>query len=144
IIFATYPFLYDIPGANTLFNIVFFITILSLLVQGTSIPWVAKKLHLSFPQRKKRRSEFEMEFSEDIKSAMSEVIVTEESLRFGNRMMDIPLPDKTLVVMVKRGDTFFIPRGGTEIRIGDRMLIISDDEKALKQTYEELGIDAYR
>jgi cell volume regulation protein A len=85
-----------------------------------------------------------MEFSEDIKSAMSEVIVTEESLRFGNRMMDIPLPDKTLVVMVKRGDTFFIPRGGTEIRIGDRMLIISDDEKALKQTYEELGIDAYR
>jgi cell volume regulation protein A len=75
---------------------------------------------------------------------MSEVIVTEESLRFGNRMMDIPLPDKTLVVMVKRGESFFIPRGGTEIRIGDRMLIISDDEKALKQTYEELGIDAYR
>jgi len=144
IIFATYPFLYDIPGANALFNIVFFITILSLLVQGTSIPWVAKKLHLSFPQRKKRKSEFEMEFSEDIKSAMSEVIVTEESLRFGNRMMDIPLPDKTLVVMVKRGESFFIPRGGTEIHIGDRMLIISDDEKALKQTYEELGIDAYR
>jgi cell volume regulation protein A len=85
-----------------------------------------------------------MQFSEDIKYAMSEVIVTEESLRFGNRMMDIPLPDKTLVVMVKRDDTFFIPRGGTEIRIGDRMLIISDDEKALKQTYEELGIDAYR
>ncbi len=106
----TYPFLYDIPGANTLFNIVFFITILSLLVQGTSIPWVAKKLHLSFPQRKKRRSEFEMEFSEDIKSAMSEVIVTEESLQFGNRMMDIPLPDKTLVVMVKRR-YFFHPRG---------------------------------
>ncbi len=144
IIFATYPFLYDIPGANALFNIVFFITILSLLVQGTSIPWVARKLHLSFPQRKKRKSEFEMEFSEDIKSAMSEVIVTEESLRFGNRMMDIPLPDKTLVVMVKRDESFFIPRGGTEIRIGDRMLIISDDEKALKQTYEELGIDAYR
>ena len=90
IIFATYPLLFGISGANVLFNIVFFITILSLLLQGTSIPWVAKKLHLSFPQKKKRRSEFEMEFSEDIKSAMSEVIVTEESLRYGNRMMDIP------------------------------------------------------
>jgi cell volume regulation protein A len=70
-----------------------------------------------------------MEFSEDIKSAMSEVIVTAESLRFGNRMMDIPLPDKTLVVMIKRGDSFFIPRGNTELEEGDRLLIISDDER---------------
>lgn len=143
IIFATYPLLYEIPDADTLFNIVFFITILSLLLQGTSIPWVARKLHLSYPQKKKGKSEFEMEFSEDIKSAMSEVIVTKESLRFGNRMMDIPLPDKTLVVMVKRSDSYFIPRGNTEIQIGDRMLIISDDEKALKQTYEDLGVDSY-
>ncbi|HPW78656.1 MAG TPA: potassium/proton antiporter [Bacteroidales bacterium] len=143
IIFATYPLLHGIPGANVLFNIVFFITILSLLVQGTSIPWIAKKLHLSYPQKKQGKSEFEMEFSEEIKSAMSEVIVTEESLRFGDRMMDIPLPDKTLVVMVKRGDSYFIPRGNTKIQTGDRMLIISDDEKALKQTYEDLGVDSY-
>jgi cell volume regulation protein A len=59
-------------------------------------------------------------------------------------MMDIPLPDKTLVVMIKRGDSFFIPRGNTELEEGDRLLIISDDEKALKETYENLGIDAYR
>lgn len=143
IIFATYPLLHGVPGANVLFNIVFFITILSLLVQGTSIPWIAKKLHLSYPQKKQGKSEFEMEFSEEIKSAMSEVIVTEESLRFGDRMMDIPLPDKTLVVMVKRGDSYFIPRGNTKIQTGDRMLIISDDEKALKQTYEDLGVDSY-
>ncbi|MDD4501011.1 MAG: TrkA C-terminal domain-containing protein [Bacteroidales bacterium] len=58
--------------------------------------------------------------------------------------MDIPLPDKTLVVMIKRGDSFFIPRGNTELEEGDRLLIISDDEKALKETYENLGIDAYR
>ncbi|HNY23860.1 MAG TPA: potassium/proton antiporter [Bacteroidales bacterium] len=144
IIFATYPLLHNVPQAGIIFNIVFFITILSLLIQGTSIPWVARHLHLSFPQKKKQRSEFEMEFSEDIKSAMSEVIVTAESLRFGNRMMDIPLPDKTLVVMIKRGDSFFIPRGNTELEEGDRLLIISDDEKALKETYENLGIDAYR
>ena len=142
IIFATYPLVNQVAQANVLFNIVFFITILSLLFQGTSIPWVARKLHVSIPQKKTARSEFEMEFSEDIKSAMSEVVVTEESLRFGNRMMEIPLPDKTLVVMVKRGDSFFIPRGGTEIHIGDKLLIISDDEKALRETYENLGLDS--
>ncbi|MFA5289182.1 MAG: potassium/proton antiporter [Bacteroidales bacterium] len=142
IIFATYPLVSKVAQANILFNIVFFITILSLLFQGTSIPWVARKLHVSIPQKKTARSEFEMEFSEDIKSAMSEVIVTQESLRFGNRMMEIPLPDKTLVVMVKRGDSFFIPRGGTEIQIGDKLLIISDDEKALRETYKNLGMDS--
>ena len=142
IIFATYPLVSGIAEASILFNIVFFITILSLLVQGTSIPWIAKKLHVSIPQKIARRSEFEMEFSEDIKSAMSEVVVTQESLRFGSRMTDIPLPDKTLVVMVKRGDSFFIPRGGTEIHIGDKLLIISDDKKSLRETYGKLGMDS--
>jgi cell volume regulation protein A len=143
IIFATYPLFYGVPGANVLFNIVFFITILSLLVQGTSIPWIARKLHVAFPHKKIGRSAFELEFSEDIKSAMNEVVVTADSLRFGNKMMDIPLPDKTLVVMVKRGDSFFIPRGNTEILEKDTLLIISDDEKALKETYENLGVDSY-
>lgn len=44
--------------------------------------------------------------------------------------------------MVKRGDSFFIPRGGTEIQIGDKLLIISDDEKALRETYKNLGMDS--
>jgi len=143
IIFATYPLLHGVPGANILFNIVFFITILSLLVQGTSIPWIARRLHVAFPHKSIGKSAFELAFSEDIKSAMSEVVVTEESLRYGNKMKDIPLPDKTLVVMVKRGNSYFIPRGHTEIRENDRMLIISDDEKALQQTYEDLGMDSY-
>lgn len=143
IIFATYPLLHGVPGANILFNIVFFITILSLLVQGTSIPWIARRLHVAFPHKSISKSAFELAFSEDIKSAMSEVVVTEESLRYGNKMKDIPLPDKTLVVMVKRGNSYFIPRGHTEIRENDRMLIISDDEKALQQTYEDLGMDSY-
>ena len=143
IIFATYPLIYGVPGAKILFNIVFFITILSLLVQGTSIPWIARKLHVAHPHKSIGKSAFELAFSEDIKSAMSEVVVTEESLRYGNKIMDIPLPDKTLVVMVKRSDSFFIPRGQTEIRENDRLLIISDDEKALQQTYEDLGMDSY-
>lgn len=106
-------------------------------------PWIARKLHVAHPHKSIGKSAFELAFSEDIKSAMSEVVVTEESLRYGNKIMDIPLPDKTLVVMVKRSDSFFIPRGQTEIRENDRLLIISDDEKALQQTYEDLGMDSY-
>ncbi len=144
IIFATYPLIYGVPEAHIIFNIVFFITILSLMIQGTTIPIMARWLKLSVVQRKKSPSAFEMDFSEDIKSAMSEVIVNKSALQKGNTLMDIPLPDKTLVVMVKRKDAFFIPRGNTPLEEGDRLLIISDDQKALKQTYESLGVEPYR
>ena len=49
IIFATYPIVEGIPGSEQIFNIVFFITLLSLIFQGMSIPRVAKLLHLNLP-----------------------------------------------------------------------------------------------
>ena len=144
IIFATYPLLAGIENANTMYNIVFFITIVSLLVQGTTVPSFAKFLKLAMPEGfAKKRSEFGMDFSEDIKSAMSEVVITKESLRFGNTLRDIPLPDKTLVVMLKRNEHYFIPKGNTAIAEGDTMLIITDDERALEQTYNSLGIKGF-
>lgn len=150
IIFATYPLIEAIEhpqiaaSAKIIFNIVFFITIVSLLVQGTTVSKVAKWLGLSEEAPKRKQlSSFEMDFSEEIKSAMTEITITDEILKDGNRLMEIPLPDKTLAVMVKRGKTFFIPRGNTVIEKGDIMLVITDDEEALKQTYEELGIKNY-
>lgn len=47
IIFATYPVVANVEGSNMIFNIVFFITIVSLIVQGTSVSFVARLLHLS-------------------------------------------------------------------------------------------------
>ena len=46
--------------------------------------------------------EFDIEFSDDIKSAMAEITVRPEMLEKGNTLIDIPLLDKALVVMVKR------------------------------------------
>ena len=48
--------------------------------------------------------------------------------------MDLNVPDNTLIAMVKRDDQFFIPRGNTGLQVGDRILVITDDEKALEQT----------
>ncbi len=141
IIFATYPWVAGIPQAKMIFNIVFFITILSLVVQGTSIPVVAKWLRLSTPTPKTNKlKEFDIEFSEDIKSAMAEITVSEEMLKNGNTLIDIPLPDKVLVVMVKRGGNYFVPRGNTELDPKDSILVITDNEALLRETYRTLGI----
>ena len=61
----------------------------------------------------------------------------------GNRLMDLSLPDNTLVVMVKRGNNFFIPRGGTGLDIGDKLLVITDNDEELMKTYKNLGINEY-
>ncbi|MDR1055910.1 MAG: potassium/proton antiporter [Prevotellaceae bacterium] len=144
IIFATYILTADIPHASVMFNIVFFITIVSLLVQGTSVPFVARMLGLAEDNvQDQQLSEFDVEFSEDIKSAMTEIMVKGEFLQEGNTLVDIPIPENTLVVMVKRDNCYFVPRGNTEIEAGDILLLISDDEEALRETYKKLGIDNY-
>ena len=143
IIFATYPWVAGVPQAKMIFNIVFFITILSLVIQGTSIPAVAKWLKLSQPGPKTHKlKEFDIEFSDDIKSAMAEITVRPEMLEKGNTLIDIPLPDKALVVMVKRGGNYFVPRGNTELEPGDSILVITDNEDTLRDTYRTLGVKA--
>jgi cell volume regulation protein A len=139
IVFALYPLIEGVEHARIMFNIVFFCTIISLLVQGTTLSQVAKWLDLVKYKIKTKR-DFDIEFAEEIKSSMMEITVTEEMLSNGHRLMDLSLPEKTLAVMAKRSDSYFIPKGHTEIKAGDKLLLISDDEFAIEQTYKELGI----
>ena len=142
IIFATYPLIANIPGAHQIFNIVFFITLLSLLIQGTSVTHIARLLGVSI-KNKKMAKEFEMELPEEVKSVFSEIIVTPDMLIQGDHLIDIPLPDNTLVVLVKRFNHFFVPNGCSQLFPNDKLLIISDNEKELKQVYNTLGIEEF-
>ena len=141
IIFATYPLIAGIENAGLKFNVVFFITILSLLIQGTSVTHVAKWLHLT--DEPDRKDEFGIELPEEIKSAMSEIDITPEVLTHGNKLMQLQLPDHTLAGMVKRNGKFFIPKGNTELRENDKLLMISDNDEALLQSYQSLGIKGF-
>ena len=135
IIFATYPLLAGIDHAHLIFNIVFFITILSLLIQGTTVNYSALLLGLGKVVTKKKK-EFGIELPDEIKSTMLELDVTPAMLTGGDRLMEIDLPDNTLVVMVKRQGRFFVPSGNTHLTAGDKLLLISDsadDLKALRQ-----------
>lgn len=141
IIFATYPMIAGVEHAKMIFNIVFFITILSLLIQGTTVTLAAKWLDMvDVPERK---DEFGIELPEEIKSAMSEIDITPAVLSHGNKLMELTLPDHTLAVMVKRGGHYFIPKGNTVLKENDKLLMISDNDTALLQAYQALGITDY-
>lgn len=141
IIFATYPWISGIEHAQTMFNIVFFITIVSLLVQGMTVGPMAKWLGLDADAERKR--EFEVDLPDEIKSAMSEIEVIPSALTNGDRLMNLTLPDNTLVVMVKRNNHFFVPKGHTHLKTGDKLLVISDNDDELRKTYEGMGIKNY-
>ncbi|MCD7962562.1 MAG: potassium/proton antiporter [Rikenellaceae bacterium] len=139
IIFAIYPLTSGLENASLIFNVVFFITIVSLLVQGTTVGTMAELLGLS--EKEPKENEFGFELPEEIKSSMSEITVIPGMLRHGAHLMDITLPDNTLVVMVKRDDKYFVPKGKTQLHVNDKLLVISDNEYELRETYKELGID---
>lgn len=141
IIFAIFPLVENIPHARLIFNIVFFCTLVSLVVQGTSLPLVAKWLKLADkPKQINKLSAFDIDFSNDIKSVTTEIEVTPEMLLNGNQLMNLSFPDKTLAVLIRRDDLYFVPTGKTILKEKDKILIITDDQEALLDTYKNLGI----
>ena len=125
IIFATYPVVAGVEGASVIFNVVFFITILSLITQGTTISCVARALGLSTPMPK-TGNDFGVELPEEIGSDLRDMTVTTELLRRGNTLKEMNLPKGTLVMIVKRGEEYLIPNGTLQLRESDKLLLISE------------------
>ena len=127
ILFATYPVIAEVPNSHVIFNIVFFITIVSLVIQGTTIPFMAKKLDLD-QEMEKVGNDFGIVFPEEIDSKLWDVEITENMLIHGHRLMDMQLPKGILVIMIKREERYIIPNGDAEILVGDKLLLVSAPE----------------
>jgi len=123
IIFATYPLMSQVEGAETLFHIVFFITLLSLLIQGSTMPAVARLLGLD-EEVKNEVSLFGVEIPQHTGAKMVEREVTEEMLISGRRLMEIDLREEELVILVRRGDDYMVPKGKLALQVGDVLLIV--------------------
>lgn len=127
IIFATYPVIAKIEGSHQLFNIVFFITLLSLVIQEMSISKMAKWLHLDLPEEKEG-NDFGVELPDEIDSSLHDITLTAEMLLNGNRLSEMRIPKGSLVMLVKRGHEFLIPNGQLELHEGDKLLFITENK----------------
>ncbi len=125
IIFATYPVVENVQGADLIFNIVFFITLVSLVVQGSSIPASARMFRLN-EEMDEEENTFGIEVPEEA-GKLVEISLTEESLLHGDTLKELKLPEGMLVMMIKREGKFIVPNGSVKLRAGDRLLIISDN-----------------
>ena len=141
IIFAIMCKAQGVPFADLIFNVVFLCTIVSLLTQGTTLTQMARKLNLDTPREEERSLEhFDIDLPDEIQSSTREVEVTERHLANGNTLRELNIPPKTLIIMVRRGEDFFVPTGASELQLGDQLLVISDKDAAA--TYQHMMDDA--
>ncbi|MCQ2973390.1 MAG: potassium/proton antiporter [Bacteroidales bacterium] len=145
IIFAIMALSENVPHAQVMFNIVFFCTLVSLVLQGTSLPAMAKKLNIiDNPEELCQLKNFDMEFSDDIKSVTTEISISQEIIdNHGHYLWNLPLPENTLVVMVKRDGKYFVPKGKTELKAQDKLLLITDNRDTLIKTLTSMGVNSH-
>lgn len=138
IVFATYPLLAGIEKADMIFNIVFFISVTSVIIQGTTLPIVAKWLYVSLPEKVKPVSELDKFISDIPKTAMKEFIVSPDCYAINKRIVDLGFPKSAIIAMIKRNDQYLTPSGSTVIEPNDVLLILSDNKEELNNINDYL------
>ena len=116
IVLATIPVTAGVPGSEAFFNIVFFVVVVSVLLQGTTIPWVAGKLGVAAVHDDE---------PEEVRAPQStvELVLHGDSPVVGKLVVDLQLPSSALLLLLRRDGESYIPRGSTELRIGDELLV---------------------
>jgi cell volume regulation protein A len=133
IVLATFPLLAGVPQAQTLFDLVFFVVLTSVLIQGTTIPTVARWLGVDVVGRIRAEALIHEEFVDRCGGELSEIKLEKSSPAVGRRIVELDLPPDALVVLIKRNGEFIIPRGSIALEAEDRILIAAGAE-ALEKT----------
>ncbi len=131
IVFATYPLLAGIDKASMIFNIVFFISVTSVLIQGTTLSVVAKWLGVVLPESTKIITPTDAFLAENPKTAMKEILITPHCKAAHKKIVDLKFPPNAIIAMIKRDGTYLVPNGSTIIESNDILIVLSDTEEGL-------------
>ncbi len=133
---ATFPLLLGVPGANLLFDVVFFVVLLSALTQGVSLPYVARRLGLELPAAPAPPVSLEITSLKHVDGDIVDFTLGADSRSIGKTVRDLALPDGIVVAMIARGNKIIPPKGSTDLRAGDHVFVVLRPE--LRQLVERL------
>jgi len=128
IILATYPLIFGIDKANMIFNVVFFVVLTSVLVQGSTIPFVARRLGMEVPAKSPAKALPEMMQEKDAWGSLVKLKVSPESAAVGNQIADLNIPDDTWIAVMRRDDNPMRPSGSTILQAGDSLIVQSSGQ----------------
>jgi len=138
IVFATFPLLAGIDKAQMIFNVVFFISVTSVLIQGTTLSTVAKWLHVSIPNKVKLKSPVDIVLEESVKSELVEIILPENCQVAGKSIVQLNFPKTALISMIQREGKYITPNGATILEPGDKLLVLSENKQTMDDVFDSL------
>ncbi|MCU0363022.1 MAG: potassium/proton antiporter, partial [Bacteroidales bacterium] len=133
IVFATIPLLAGAEKAQMIFNVVFFISLTSVLIQGTSLSYVARLLHLTVPAKAKHRTQTDIDIGNYPKSFLTEFVIPDNCETAGKQIIQLALPHQVEIAIIKRGNKYLRPEGSTIIEAKDRLFILSENRECLQK-----------
>lgn len=139
IILAIYALDAKTPNSELIFNLVFFISAMSVLIQGTTIPYFANKLKLSMPAELRKKSTVDIELANKVKSIHLEIELKNDSFCNGKSLVDIQIPPGVGLSLIERNGQFWIPDGRTIFQEGDKLTVIADSVDSLQRFSSFIG-----
>ena len=133
IVVATYPLIAGASEARTIFNLVFFVVFISVLLQGTSVPLVSRWLRVAGPLVKAFRYPIEYHPTDSMRNELVEVPVPDGSTVIGRALGELA-PPRSAHRAGFAGTTTTAPRGTTQIESRDTLLVLAERE-ALPQFF---------
>ncbi|MGD9797677.1 MAG: potassium/proton antiporter [Acidimicrobiia bacterium] len=124
IILATFPLVEGVPEGDLIFNVVFFTVLTSVLLQGTTIPLVARWLRVDAPLDHRPTHLFDVDAG-GREADLHEIVVAGDSPAADSQIVDLHLPDSALIVLVSRDGELVVPKGSTVLRSGDAVLVLA-------------------
>lgn len=121
---ATFPMLADLPGAPLIFDTVFFVVLISALVQGWSLPTVARYLKLEVPARRSPPVTLEISSLQNVDADIVEYFVDDTSQAAGCMVQDLALPAGVVVALIVRDQQIIPPQGRSRIEAGDHVIVV--------------------
>ncbi len=124
IILATYPLLYGLESGPLLFNVVFFVVLISAILQGSTLPLAARLLKLEIPPVPEPPLSLEISSLRDVDAEIVDYPVHQGSRAANRFVRDLALPEGAVVAMISRDKQVIPPRGSTRIHVGDHVFVV--------------------
>ncbi len=134
IVLATIPLAEEVPGANTLFDIVFVLVVIDTLVTGPTLPWVARRLGVTVAGEV-RDLDVESAPLERIAADLLQIKITKRSRMHGVEVRELRLPEGASVALIVRDGLTLQAHGSTVLRRGDDLLVVAP--RKVKDATEE-------
>jgi cell volume regulation protein A len=119
IVLACIPVMAHTPGAHRIFDLVFFVVVVSAALQGSTVRWLTLKLRLGRGSPRARRASLEITATKPLQSELIVFEIDEASAVAGVAVVEIPFPDGAAAMLIIRGDELIVPRGNTVLEPGD-------------------------